>query len=303
MSIKIAMPRVILALLFTILTLCWISILGNGGVSAVASWWFLIGFGVIGCLLFILSLSMLAGNVRRRTRIRKSWIITLFLSVIAIWPLGWIFDVGKIAFPLRVEVATPAATVRFPLIQPTIVSSGGDKLKNNHHAVWPMERWAYDLLMEPVSVGSTELDDYGIYGAEVVAPSAGEIIDVYDEEQDGVPGTENFETMLGNYVYLHMDETDTYLVLSHLKQRSIVVKAGQRVKEGELLGQVGNSGASSEPHLHIHHQRQNPTTTHMFLTEGLPLYFRNIYGPAMPVGGNTKVDGKNIPTGDRITPL
>ncbi|OOQ96677.1 peptidase M23 [Bacillus cereus] len=91
--------------------------------------------------------------------------------------------------------------------------------------------------------------------------------------------------MAGNHIYLRLDETGTFLFLAHLKKGSIKVKEGQHVNEGEVLAQVGNSGSSSEPHLHIHHQRQDPSNTSMFLTEGLPLYFRTEKGAMMPERG------------------
>lgn len=81
--------------------------------------------------------------------------------------------------------------------------------------------------------------------------------------------------MAGNHIYLRLDETGTFLFLAHLKKGSIKVKEGQYVNEGEALAQVGDSVSSSEPHLHIHHQRQDPSNTSMFIAEGLPLYFRN----------------------------
>ena len=91
--------------------------------------------------------------------------------------------------------------------------------------------------------------------------------------------------MAGNHIYLRLDESETYLILAHLKQGSIKVKEGQHVNEGEFLAQVGNSGSSSEPHLHIHHQRQNPSKVSIFLSEGLPLYFRTEKGVIMPGKG------------------
>ena len=72
------------------------------------------------------------------------------------------------------------------------------------------------------------------------------------------------------------------MVLAHLKKGSIKVKEGQHVNEGEFLAQVGNSGSSSEPHLHIHHQRQDPSKVSIFFSEGLPLYFRTEKGVIMP---------------------
>jgi hypothetical protein len=63
------------------------------------------------------------------------------------------------------------------------------------------------------------------------------------------------------------------------------------VTEGQPLGRCGNSGNSSEPHIHIHHQRQDPLgfggdlNLGVNLVEGLPLYFRDHDGAAMPEGG------------------
>ena len=55
---------------------------------------------------------------------------------------------------------------------------------------------------------------------------------------------------------------------------SVRVNVGDHVEVGDYLGRIGNSGTSSEPHLHIHHQRQDPTKImHPLLAEGLPLYF------------------------------
>ncbi len=91
--------------------------------------------------------------------------------------------------------------------------------------------------------------------------------------------------MAGNHIYLRLDESGTFLILAHLKKGSIKVREGQHVDEGEVLAQVGNSGSSSEPHLHIHHQRQDLSNTSMFITEGLPLYFRTEKGVVMPERG------------------
>ena len=72
------------------------------------------------------------------------------------------------------------------------------------------------------------------------------------------------------------------------------------VEEGEVIGECGNSGNTSEPHIHIHHQRQDPTVFPVNFAEGLPLYFRDHDGPPMPVGG-IKVEGETITaTGDVV---
>ncbi len=58
---------------------------------------------------------------------------------------------------------------------------------------------------------------------------------------------------LGNHVILRC--ADAEIVLAHMRQGSVIVAPGDTVTVGERLGQVGNSGASTEPHLHIHAQR------------------------------------------------
>ena len=46
------------------------------------------------------------------------------------------------------------------------------------------------------------------------------------------------------------------------------------MKEGDVIGRCGNSGHTSEPHIHIHHQRQKPAASGpVNFAEGLPLFF------------------------------
>ena len=118
-----------------------------------------------------------------------------------------------------------------------------------------------------------------------MAPASGTVVSINNNEQDLVPGSDNFQSMAGNHIYGRLDETGTVLILAHLKKGSINVREGQHVNEGEFLAQVGNSGSSSEPHLHIHHQRQDPSKVSMFFAEGLPLYFRTENGVMMPERG------------------
>ena len=135
---------------------------------------------------------------------------------------------------------------------------GGDTAELNHHHEVPNQRFALDL----VGVGEdgktqrgdgTRNEDYYAFGREVLAPAEGTVIEVIEGVRDNTPGSMNPYSAVGNCVTIqHRD--DEVSVLAHFKQGSIVVKPGDTVKRGQLLGQCGNSGNSSEPHLHFHLQ-------------------------------------------------
>ena len=59
------------------------------------------------------------------------------------------------------------------------------------------------------------------------------------------------ETVGGNHVILNIGE-GVYAFYAHLQPGSIKVKVGDNVRRGQALGLVGNSGNSTEPHLHFH---------------------------------------------------
>ena len=87
----------------------------------------------------------------------------------------------------------------------------------------------------------------------VLAPVEGRVLRAADEQPDQ-PGPGEVVHPYGNHVVLeHDDGTGTVLLfLFHLAQGSVVVRAGQQIAAGQTLGAAGNSGRSTEPHLHLH---------------------------------------------------
>lgn len=282
---------------------CWFCIYLVGGTFGVVSWWFVMCFSVVGAILLAVTALRLTIGLLFGFKLTLPLFFILITSVVAAWPFGWFFDIGKIAYPAKLHRVKPAIEVGLPIKQTLLVGWGGDDIDKNYHVVVPMERWAYDFLILPAATKSKRLEDYGVYGAEVVAPASGTIVGAFDEEEDIEPGSEDYKSQLGNHIFLKLDETETFIVMAHLKKSSLMVAVGQHVKEGTPLAQVGNSGATSEPHLHIHHQRQDPSKTSMFFTEGLPLYFRDIDGSSMPEGGLKKEGGLETPIGELISPI
>jgi murein DD-endopeptidase len=114
------------------------------------------------------------------------------------------------------------------------------------------------------------------YGTEVLAVAEATVIEVMDDLPDNpffgktsatpIP----LENVSGNYVCLDLG-SGRFAFYEHLKHGSIRVKAGQRVKSGELLALLGNSGStSSGPHLHFHIGDAKSELA----SEGLPYVFK-----------------------------
>jgi hypothetical protein len=74
--------------------------------------------------------------------------------------------------------------------------------------------------------------------------------------------------LLGNYVVIHLGD-GIYAALAHLKRGSVTVEKGQDVRAGQQLAECGNSGNSSEPHLHF----QLMDTARPAIAAGLPFSF------------------------------
>lgn len=95
---------------------------------------------------------------------------------------------------------------------------------------------------------------YG-WGREVLAVADGVVVDIQDtipENHPGAPGLPKFtlKTLLGNHVVLDIGE-GRYAVYGHLQPGQMRVTVGDRVRPGDVLALVGNSGASGGPHLHF----------------------------------------------------
>jgi hypothetical protein len=95
-------------------------------------------------------------------------------------------------------------------------------------------------------------ESYFIFGDPVVAPCAGRVADLLDGLPDRDPVELDRRPPAGNFVLL--DCNDRHILLAHLQQGSVQVGAGERVRVGQRVGAVGNSGRSIEPHLHVHAQ-------------------------------------------------
>lgn len=129
---------------------------------------------------------------------------------------------------------------------------------------WLSQRFAIDWLQLDAH-GNTHRGDphdprsYFIYGEPVLAVADARVVSVLDGRPDQRPPTpdrtltrENAGRFVtGNHVVLALGH-GRYALYAHLQPGSIRVREGQRVHRGQVLARVGNSGNSTEPHLHFH---------------------------------------------------
>lgn len=98
-------------------------------------------------------------------------------------------------------------------------------------------------------------ESYFIYGDPIKAVRKGRIVAARDGVAENVPGETppitTPEALLGNYVVQRIGK-HRYALYAHFQTGSVRVEAGERVRRGDLLGRVGNTGNSDEPHLHFH---------------------------------------------------
>lgn len=102
----------------------------------------------------------------------------------------------------------------------------------------------------------TDPAKYITFGTPVLAPCEGKVALVVDGYRDMAVPEMDHSYLPGNFVAI--DCVEFVVILAHLRRGSITVAAGDPVAVGDSLGQMGNSGNSSEPHLHVHAQRGLP---------------------------------------------
>lgn len=219
-------------------------------------------------LLAVLTLlAALVATIRRR----RTWSVRRVVAY-----AGLVVVAGAVPFyrtyPSSHDGRPSAVRFRLPLDGPVTVAWGGPTSDVNYHVVLPDQRWAYDLLV--VEDGKShrgdgrDLADYFAYDCDVRAPATGLVRAAHDGEPDIPPGKRPLRPGFGNHVVIEVARRE-FLFVVHLRQGSVAVGPGQRAAAGQVIGRVGNSGTSTEPHVHLHLQ----DTPHPFLGEGIPFDF------------------------------
>ena len=161
---------------------------------------------------------------------------------------------------------------------------GGVTEADNYHVREVTQQYAYDILKveNGASYDADPLlnESYFAFGEDIIAPCDARVVKVIDGVPDNIPGETNEQQLTGNTIVLRTDR-DEYVLLAHLMKGSIFVEEGQDIRKGEILAKCGNSGNSTEAHLHISLQN----APDMEDSIGAKLYFDRI-----EVNGEIRLD-------------
>jgi murein DD-endopeptidase MepM/ murein hydrolase activator NlpD len=184
----------------------------------------------------------------------------------------------KLLFPLKGD---------FMVVTGHVTSPGGHEERS--------QSFAYDVVglgphLELLRGDGTKNEDFIGYGREVLAPARGVVIYARNDVPDNpASGNQDMDALLrlpdppwgiaGNCVVIDHGDGE-YSLLAHMQPGSVRVKRADRVEPGEVLGRLGNSGATTGPHLH-YHLMAGPE---ILRSDGLPARFENTCTPVPKPG-------------------
>lgn len=235
------------------------------GIWAFPPWWAPYGFAV---LLFAATVN---GVARRRIQPfwpqgARGWLSLALFAALGLYAANdarIALAASKTSLGRVINLASPLEPGRY------LVANGGAAPSINAHAAFldqsvvrrrlywgtghgvdlvAIDRWGLraDSVMPP------DPARYRIYGRTVVAPCGGDVIAALDGLPDMEVPKADTGHLAGNHVILRCG--DVHILLGHFQKGSLRVTQGQKLRTGEKIALAGNSGNSSEPHLHIHAQ-------------------------------------------------
>jgi hypothetical protein len=221
--------------------------------------WDIAGLGTryfVACLVLIAALTSLRRHISRPWLIAGGWRQNWhrhWVSLVSLVLLGGAF------FHVVTGMRRPPAAhaMNFPLSGGRfVIGQGGNISLLNYHHGHRAQRYASDITavnaagFRASTLVPRELLDYVIFGAPVISPCAGTVVRSVDGLPDLPPPKRDRNNARGNHIAIAC--AGVRVELAHLKKGSVGVRVGEQVSAGDRLGQVGNSGNTTEPHLHIH---------------------------------------------------
>jgi hypothetical protein len=161
------------------------------------------------------------------------------------------------------------------------VANSGNTKVTSHSWGLITQRYAYDfVVLDSYKLSfnkkANNINNYYCYNKGIISAQEGVIIKIVNNIND-YKKVGNYsldwktKNVIGNHIIIKHNNGE-YSLYAHLKKQSIKVKKGDNVEKGELLAYCGNSGRSTEPHLHFQIMK-NPN---FFFAKSLKIKFGNI---------------------------
>jgi len=172
-----------------------------------------------------------------------------FTLLVALVLLGLVIR-GHVYEDQPVRLAIPFQEGRY------VVGQGGNSLVLNYARNSRSQQFAVDILQlnrfgaRARGIYPSNPERYVIFGQTLHSPCDGTVTAAVDGLPDLEPPERDPENPAGNHVVISCQNVD--LLMAHMQNGSVAVESGATVTTGQLVGRVGNSGNTTEPHLHIH---------------------------------------------------
>lgn len=183
------------------------------------------------------------------TRWRRSSLIFL-LSTLLLFVVLNVLAVAAFHQPGNpIKLTFPLTTGKYYVLQ------GGASIVSNPFHALAGNKLAFDIVKlnrygnRANGVSPSALSAYEIFGERLYSPCTGTVLRLQDGVADNAPGHPDGVHPAGNHIVLKCGDAEVFL--AHLKRGSIRIKAGEVVSSGQYLADIGNSGNTLEPHLHI----------------------------------------------------
>ena len=161
----------------------------------------------------------------------------------------------------------------------TVVNGGVNKSLSHSWGILS-QRYAYDFIIvddkgKSFSGNARSVNSYYCYGMDIISPADGVVVNLYDKCKDSYVDGKNAycdsSRIEGNSITIKHNGSE-YSVIAHIMRGSFKVKVGDIVRQGEFIAKCGNTGNSSEPHIHFQLQAGKS----FFLSAGLPIAFTDV---------------------------
>ncbi len=218
---------------------------------------------------------------------------------------------------LTVEQYATKNTYILPIAGTAMVAAAAGARTNHRWSLAAEFALDFDALSGDTSryqSNRSDPEEFVVFGRSVLAGADGTVVETVSDQPDSLDflcqPEENIEAcsrrindlnrtwtreqpnaLCGNRVVIDHG-SDEFSLSCHLKQDSVLVSVGEKVVQGQVIGQVGNSGNGSAPHLHF----QLSDGPDQFTSRSLPVTFSNAYADW---GGSLK--GKHLLTGDIVS--